>query len=171
MEKIIYGFYDSPLGQMVLGKTDKGLCWLGFMVKGYKGDGFDRMVRHFKHSALVHDDNAVQSLGHDILNAWREGREADLSLDLKGTDFQRRVWAALSGIRRGQVCSYGDIANDIGKPKAARAVGSAVGENPVSLIVPCHRILKTDGRIGNYGWGADLKREILHAEGLRNIPV
>ncbi|MGB0719441.1 MAG: methylated-DNA--[protein]-cysteine S-methyltransferase, partial [Bdellovibrionales bacterium] len=68
-------------------------------------------------------------------------------------------------IPKGRVCSYGDVANDIGRPKAARAVGSAVGENPVSLLVPCHRVVRGDGGLGNYGWGLDIKRDLLVQEG------
>jgi len=166
MEKIIYGFYQSPMGQMVLAKTDKGLCWLGFMVDGYKGDGLTRLKKHFSGVALEHDDDAVQNLGRDIMQAWEQGAEAAFPIDLVGTGFQKSVWLALLNIRRGAVVSYGDIANDIGKPSAARAVGSAVGENPVSLIVPCHRVVQKSGGIGNYGWGVDLKRSILSAEGV-----
>lgn len=169
MEKITYGFYASSLGEMVLGKTETGLCWLGFMVKGYKGDGLERMKAHFQGSVFDRDDDAVKVLGDKIIDAWRDGREKDIALDLHGTDFQKSVWNALLDVSRGVVCSYGDIAHEIGKPGAARAVGSAVGENPVSLIVPCHRILKSDGGVGNYGWGADLKREILRAEGIRDL--
>lgn len=149
---------------MVLGKTDKGLCWLGFMVEGYKGDGLGRMKAHFKGADFVHDDAGVQGLGDRIMRAWAQGRENDIVLDLRGTGFQKSVWQALLKIKKGQVCSYGDVANDIGKPAAARAVGSAVGENPVSLIVPCHRVVQASGALGNYGWGVDLKRRILEQE-------
>ena len=74
-------------------------------------------------------------------------------------------WQALLNIPKGKTCAYQDIANDIGKPKAVRAVGSAVGENPVSLIVPCHRVLQKSGGLGNYGWGVDIKRNLLGREG------
>lgn len=164
-EKITYGFYQSSVGEMVLAKTDKGLCWLGFMVKGYKGDGLERMKQHFKGADLKHDDTAVQSLGDEVMQRWEEGREAKLDLDLQGTEFQKDVWRALLSIKRGETCSYGDIANDVGKPKASRAVGSAVGSNPVSLIVPCHRVVQKTGALGNYGWGLPLKQRLLEEEG------
>lgn len=167
MEKITYGFYDSPWGKMILGQTSKGLCWLGFMVKGYKGDGQERMFAHFKRAVFVHDDATVQSLGYEIIQAWEQGKEKSLKLDLRGTDFQKKVWQALLKIKKGDVCAYGDIAQEIGAPKASRAVGSAVGENPVSLIVPCHRVLQKSGAIGNYGWGTEVKRNILAAENVR----
>lgn len=167
MEKITYGFYDSSFGKMVLGKTDKGLCWLGFMVKGYKGDGLERMKAHFKTARFVQNDSAIKDLAVSALAAWEKGQENLIVFDLRGTDFQKTVWSALLRIPKGQSCSYGDIANDIGKPMAARSVGTAIGENPVSLLVPCHRVLKSDGAIGNYGWGVQVKRDILRAEGMR----
>ncbi|MGH1456966.1 MAG: methylated-DNA--[protein]-cysteine S-methyltransferase [Alphaproteobacteria bacterium] len=166
MEKITYGFFDTPMGEMVIGSSDKGLCWLGFMVDGYKGDGFSRMKAHFKSAEFVRDDNEIADIGFVILNAWEKGEENLIPVDLRGTTFQKSVWQALLDIRRGEVKSYGDVANDLGMPKAARAVGSAVGENPVSLIVPCHRVLQKSGAIGNYGWGVDLKRQILCEEGI-----
>lgn len=95
-----------------------------------------------------------------------EDRLADIPLDLRGTDFQISVWQALLKIPKGQVVSYGDVANDIGSPNASRAVGTAVGENPVSLVVPCHRVVQASGKLGNYGWGVGLKEKILKAEGL-----
>ncbi len=168
MEQIVYGFFKSPLGEIILAKTDQGLCWLGFMVEGYKGDGLERMRRHFSDSELILDDSALRVLGEDILQAWRAGREEDIVLDLRGTDFQKQVWRRLLSIKRGSVRSYGDVANDIGRPKAARAVGSAVGNNPVSLIVPCHRVVQQSGALGNYGWGIELKRRILADEGYRS---
>ena len=166
MEKIIYGFYPSSIGEMVLGKTKKGLCWLGFMVAGYKGDGLERMRAHFKGAEFVHDDDELRDLGDRVMEAWAQGRENEIALDLHGSVFQKAVWKALLKIRKGQKLCYGDVANDIGRPAAARAVGSAVGENPVSLIVPCHRVVQKSGALGNYGWGADLKRKILRMEKL-----
>ena len=85
-------------------------------------------------------------------------------LDLTGTDFQKSVWRALLEIPFGERTSYGQMAAALGRPKASRAVGSAVGANPVSLLVPCHRVLPSSGQIGNYRWGADRKRALLDAE-------
>jgi AraC family transcriptional regulator of adaptative response/methylated-DNA-[protein]-cysteine methyltransferase len=114
---------------------------------------------------LVRDDAQTRPLVTQIIQAWDHDTLNDLKLDLRGTDFQKQVWEALLHIPRGQVISYGDVANDIGKPKASRAVGSAVGENPVSLIVPCHRVVQSSGGLGNYGWGVPLKKKILEQEG------
>lgn len=164
MEKITYGLHDTPLGEIVIAESNKGLCWLGFMVKGYKGDGFERMKEFFPESEFVRDDKKTKKTVNQVMEAWDHDTLDDIKLDLRGTEFQRSVWKALLQIPKGEVISYGDVANDIGKPKASRAVGSAVGENPVSLIVPCHRVVQSSGGLGNYGWGIDLKEKILQIE-------
>ena len=173
MEKITYGLHDTPLGQVVIAQSCKGLCWLGFMVSkkdgAYKGDGFARMQEHFPNSELIRDDEQTRDLMEEIMEAWDQDTLNDVELDLRGTDFQCSVWKALLNIPRGEVISYGDVANDIGKPKASRAVGSAVGENPVSLIVPCHRVVQASGGLGNYGWGVQLKEKILEQEGALKV--
>lgn len=166
MEEILFGVHDSPFGEMVIGKSKKGLCWLGFMTDGYKGDGLSRMRLFFPRAVLVHDEKATAPLAADVIQAWEEGREAEMELDLRGTTFQKAVWKKLLKIPKGKVLTYGAVANDIGNPKASRAVGSAVGENPVSLIVPCHRVVPASGGVGNYGWGPDLKEKLLEAEGV-----
>lgn len=169
-EVITYGIHDTPLGRIVIAQSGQGLCWLGFMMTkeegAYKGDGFTRMQAHFPNSKMQRDDLSTQSLMDEIMTAWDQDTLKSLVLDLRGTDFQRSVWKALLDIPRGQVISYGDVANDIGRPKASRAVGSAVGENPVSLIIPCHRVVQANGGLGNYGWGVPLKEKILKAEGV-----
>jgi len=164
IKKITYGFYHSPFGEMVLAKTEKGLCWLGFMIRGKKGNGYARMKKFFPGALLVHDDEAIAKLAMSVLTAWERGREASIKLDLQGTAFQISVWKSLLKIPKGKVCSYSDVANDIARPKAVRAVGGAVGANPVSLIVPCHRVVPRGGGVGNYGWGPKLKENILEAE-------
>lgn len=168
MQKIIYGIHDCDLGRVVIGQSDKGLCWLGFMVSkedgAYKGDGLSRMKQHLKQAEFVQDDNATAETLKNVLQVWKADRLRDIPLDLQGTDFQCAVWNVLLSIPKGQTVSYGDVANDIGKPKASRAVGTAVGDNPVSLIVPCHRVVQKSGKLGNYGWGLDLKRRLLEIE-------
>lgn len=167
MTKIPYGFYNSPVGEMIIAQSEAGLCWLGFMVEGRKGNGYRRMKEHFPDVSFVQDDASILSIGDRLIDLWRNGEEASVLLDLKGTEFQRAVWQALLDIPKGQVKSYGAVASDMGKPKAVRAVANAVGNNPVSLIVPCHRVLPKSGELGKYGWGADIKRSILRLEGLQ----
>ena len=125
------------------------------------------MVAHFSNMDFVRDDALIREIGDYLVQAWKRDDISDIPLDLRGSSFQKSVWQALLNIKKGDVVSYGEIANDVGKPKASRAVGSAVGENPVSLIVPCHRVVQKSGAIGNFGWGVELKRKILQAEGVR----
>ena len=164
---IRYGYYRSAVGEMIFGWTGQGLCWLGFMVEGMKGNGEARMRGFFPKADFIRDDAAAVDWARRIMACWEKGEAGDIPLDLHGTPFQMAVWHALLSIPRGKVCSYNDIANRIGRPGAARAVGGAVGANPVSLLVPCHRVLNADGRIGSYGWGAQVKAKLLEAEGYR----
>ena len=170
MQTITYGFYNSEFGQMVIGQSEKGMCWLGFMTDvgqgAYKGDGLSRMKEFYSGAEFIRDDKAVTQRAEEALQAWEAGEEANIVLDIDGagTAFQRDVWKALLEIPKGETKTYGEVANDLGKPKAARAVGSAVGENPISLVVPCHRVLPKGGGVGNYGWGKQIKEKLLEAE-------
>lgn len=168
MKEITYGFSDSPFGRMVVGLSDKGICWIGFMTTreqgAYKGDAYERMIAHFPKAQFIQNDEAIKHIAPVVLKAWEQDRLNDLELDLQGTEFQKSVWNSLLKIPKGDLVSYGDVANDIGKPKASRAVGTAVGDNPISLIVPCHRVVQKSGAMGNYGWGVPLKEKILKAE-------
>lgn len=166
-ERIVYGIHRTRMGEMILARSDKGLVWLGFMVPGYKGNGLERLKKHVPDAELVRDDVAIHALKQLVIDAWECDRMDTIALDLRGTEFQKRVWEALLEIPKGEVRSYGQLAEAIGRPMAARAVGTAVGENPVSLIVPCHRIVQSDGSIGNYGWGVEIKRNLLLEEEAR----
>ena len=108
----------------------------------------------------------ADNLARRVLRAWEDGRESSIEVDLRGTDFQVHVWNALREIGRGYVCAYSEIAEMINRPDAVRAVGTAVGDNPVSIIVPCHRVVQKDGKLGNYGWGVELKKKLLIKEGV-----
>lgn len=169
MQKITYGVHDTALGGVVIGLTEQGLCWLGFMTSvdegAYKGNGLTRFFSYFKGAELIEDQPTTFKKLSVILEAWKRDNLREVALDIKGTDFQKAVWNSLLNIPRGKVVSYGDVANNIGRPKAHRAVGTAVGENPVSLIIPCHRVVQKSGALGNYGWGIDLKKRLLEIEG------
>ncbi len=166
MEKIVYGFQDTEFGRMIIAQSDNGLCYLGFMVEGNKKDGLEELKNTFKNAELMRSDTVAKTLSEVALNAWRADVISGLTLDLRGTDFQKMVWNALIEIDKGTTKSYQDIAEDIGRPKSQRAVGTAVGQNPLSLIVPCHRVIQKDGAIGNYMWGKEVKRKILGEEGV-----
>jgi methylated-DNA-[protein]-cysteine S-methyltransferase len=151
--------FESPLGRMLLARTEHGLA----------GVWFDAQRDHpGKLSAPEAPDDALLSAAAAQLADYFEGRTTrfDLCLDLHGTPFQRSVWQALLGIATGRTCSYGEIARQVGSPQAVRAVGAAIGKNPVSVIVPCHRVLGTDGGLTGYAGGIDRKRALLTLEGV-----
>lgn len=163
-ETITYGIHSTVIGKVVLARSKRGLCWLGFMVEGYKGNGLERLLQFYPDAKFVQDDAMTAGLMGRVLSAWEYDRMDTIPLDLRGTDFQKAVWNALIAIPKGQTRTYGEIASKIGRPMASRAVGTAVGDNPVSLIVPCHRVIQQSGKIGNYGWGVEIKRNLLLEE-------
>lgn len=148
-------------GPMLLAVNDHGLCWLGMT------DDIRYLKRNFPQAVLLRDDKLVK-LGREISALW-SGRSRVLSVPLVliGTDFERAVWLRLLKIKKGTTVSYSDIARQIGSPRAVRAVGTAVGRNPLTLIVPCHRVL-AQARTGQlkFGWGPSAKRKLLAAEGV-----
>lgn len=161
---ITYGIFETDIGTIIIGETERGLCWLGWMTNGYKGNGLDRMTNHFPAATVIQDNKRMKPAMNAIMHAWQSDDLSTIKMDIHGTDFQKSVWNALLDIPKGQVCTYGDIACAIEKPKAARAVGSAAGENPVSLLIPCHRVVQSGGKLGNYGWGTDIKEMLLKLE-------
>jgi AraC family transcriptional regulator of adaptative response/methylated-DNA-[protein]-cysteine methyltransferase len=164
--QITYGFYPSPIGEMMIGKTSKGLCWLGFVMQESRAAPMERMKRYWPHATFHSEDAAIADEGEKIISIWRGQGSAQhrLKLDLYGTNFQIQVWQALLKIPGGETRTYQEIAQNVGKPRASRAIGNAVGANPVSLIIPCHRVIRATGIIDNYGWGSPRKKIILAME-------
>lgn len=161
--RIAYAVFDSPLGQVLVARTGKGVCAVKL------GEDANPLVRQlaqeFSQAELVCDEDALAATRR-ALDAFLAGAGtlASVPLDVRGTVFQRRVWEALRRIPHGETRSYGDIARAIGKPRAVRAVGSACGANPVALVVPCHRALRSDGTLGGYAWGLRRKAALLRLE-------
>lgn len=151
---------DSPLGSLLLARTARGLAGAWFMdQKDHPGElpGEDDL------------DDPLLEATTQRLNDYFAGRAVgfdDLPLDLQGTPFQRAVWGSLLRIPRGHTCAYGDIAREIATMTAVRAVGSAVGKNPVAIIVPCHRVIGAGGSLTGYAGGLHRKRELLIIEGV-----
>lgn len=163
---ITYGFAPSMIGEVMVAKTDRGVCYLGFLMDE-KRDAVLRKIRaHWPEANFIHDDAAVAPETHQIMAIWRGAGDArrKLKLDLYGTNFQLQVWKALLQIPGGETVTYMDIAGQIGRPKSSRAVGNAVGANPISLLIPCHRVIRASGIIDNYGWGSPRKKLILGYE-------
>ncbi len=149
--------YASPLGTLLLARTEAGLA----------GAWFENQKHHpAPIGAPERDDDALLQRAARELDAYFAGadRGFDVPLDLHGTPFQRAVWRELLALERGATCSYGDIARRLGAPSAGRAVGAAVGRNPVSIIVPCHRVVGSDGSLTGYAGGLHRKTALLQLE-------
>ena len=165
---IRYAYHPTPVGDVLIAETNKGLCWLGFVVDGDRDPALKRMFKTWRNAQFVEDSKSTVSTAEKILGIWNGQSQSELSLHLYGTNFQIQVWQALLKIPCGAVVSYKDVADHIGKPKASRAVGSAVGANPISLLIPCHRVIQQSGIIENYGWGTPRKKLILAMESGQN---
>lgn len=158
---IAYGFHPSPFGLALVMVTDYGLCGLGFSDGLGKDASFADMKRRWPNAQYTEDVTKTGPYADQIFapEKWRDGRP--LRVTLIGSDFEIRVWETLLKIPMGRAVTYGDIAHSIDKPKAARAVGAAVGRNPISFVVPCHRVIGKSGALTGYHWGLTRKRAIL----------
>jgi AraC family transcriptional regulator, regulatory protein of adaptative response / methylated-DNA-[protein]-cysteine methyltransferase len=162
-EVIRTAFADCPFGRLLVGATGTGVCFLGFSEPddALMGD----LRRRFPRASVVADDGALAATMEAVLAFIEEPRQAlALPLDLRGTAFQVRVWEALRRIPPGETRTYGELAQMIGAPKAVRAVARSCATNPVSLAVPCHRVVGSDGDLTGYRWGVPRKREMLARE-------
>lgn len=165
---VSYGYHATPLGEVMIGATPRGVCYLGFLVNQDRNVPFQKMEHHLPHAVFEANDNRTAQAAESIIKIWRGDGDAQnkLKLDLHGTNLQLQVWQALLKIPTGETVTYQSIAQQLGRPKAARAVGNAVGANPVSLLIPCHRVIRATGIIDNYGWGSARKKLILAMEGV-----
>jgi AraC family transcriptional regulator of adaptative response/methylated-DNA-[protein]-cysteine methyltransferase len=162
-EEIRTAFADSPFGRLLVGATARGVCFLGFGEPdaALLGD----LRRRFPRASVVADDGALADTLASVLDFLAAPRAAlDLPLDLRGTAFQKRVWDALGRIPPGETRSYAEVAAMIGAPRAARAVARSCATNPVSLAVPCHRVVGGDGSLTGYRWGVARKQALLARE-------
>ena len=158
---IRYGFHQSPFGTALVMTTDRGLAGLAF------GDGGDNeacladMTSRWPNAKFAEDTEATKSYARRIFEPGNWSSDQPLRIVLLGTDFQVRVWQCLLKIPMGRAVTYSDIARDIGQPTASRAVGAAVGSNPISFVVPCHRAIGKNGALTGYHWGLTRKRAML----------
>ena len=159
--EIHYSFSDSPFGELIIASTHKGICFVWFIDD--KASAIAELVTRFPSAQLElkstqeHQD-VMCFFNHDTTK-WPK-----INLDLQGTDFQLNVWKALLKIPFGTSTNYISIATEIEKPKASRAVGTAIGKNPIAFLIPCHRVVQTNGRLGGYMWGIERKAAILRWE-------
>lgn len=159
-----YGFHGSPFGQALVLATERGVAGLAFVNedagKG-RADALSDMCRRWPEAVYVEDPKFTAPLARRIFEPARWSSEQPVRLVLIGTDFEIRVWETLMKIPMGRAVSYSDIARHLGKPSASRAVGTAVGRNPISFVVPCHRVTRADGNLGGYHWGLTRKRALI----------
>lgn len=159
-----YQLEKHTLGCIFSGYADGLLCELHLLPDlTHQERAIQQMQRRWQSITLQAGEHP--SIGKHLDDALA-GKPIELHGLLRGTPFQCAVWLELAKIPRGQACSYGHIAQQVQKPKATRAVGSAVGANPIAVLIPCHRVLPASGKLGNYAWGVDIKRALLEAEGV-----
>jgi len=161
---LVWGMHDFAMGKMLVAMSAEGVCWIGLNC------GEKDLAKNWPGANLIEDAKITTKPARDIAAAWKKGwpqhaAEISVPLVLYGTAFQIKVWKELLKIKSGKTLTYGDIARKLGKPAAVRAVGSAVGKNTLSVIVPCHRVVNTSGSKVSYAWGPALKKALLKAEG------
>jgi AraC family transcriptional regulator of adaptative response/methylated-DNA-[protein]-cysteine methyltransferase len=159
-ETIRWTTFDSPIGEMLIAATSKGICRLTF------DDSEASLKRLFPNAEIVRDDGSLKQLADGALTAIEQpAAMSQLPIDVAGTAFQEAVWRELRKIPLGETRSYAQIAAAIGQPNAVRAVGTANGDNHVAVLIPCHRVIRSDGTLGGYAGGLERKKTLLEAEG------
>ena len=165
-----FGFHASPFGEALAIIAPRGLAGLGFVDEGGQAAALDDMRRRWPRASFVEDQAAAAPYVARAFDPaeWRADRP--LRVVMIGSDFEVRVWETLLRIPRGRAATYADVARSVGSPKAARAVGAAVGRNPISFVVPCHRVIGSGGALTGYHWGLTRKRALLGWEAGRTAP-
>jgi AraC family transcriptional regulator of adaptative response/methylated-DNA-[protein]-cysteine methyltransferase len=164
---IAYGYHATPFGECLLARTDRGICGLSFVQNSGRQPVFADLKSRWTNAKLVEDPQVTQPFVKRIFNPSRPKNSPPLHLLLNGTNFQIKVWEALIKIPMGAVVSYESVAAHIGTPRASRAVGNAVGSNPVSFVIPCHRVIRKTAEFGNYGGGVARKMAMLGWEAVQ----
>lgn len=159
---INYNFSNTPFGPVIIATTTKGVCYMAFFEDG--ADAYSELKRNFPNARFFQQKDALQQ---DALKIFRDDFSG-ITLHLKGTPFQIKVWEALLKIPSGGLSTYSTIAAVVENSKASRAVGSAVGDNPVAYIIPCHRVIRSTGIIGQYHWGSARKAAMIGWEAAKN---
>lgn len=169
---IEYDLAETLFGKVFIASTSKGICAMSFVEN--KDQGLQNLKEKFSNAQFLENKNERQNNALDFFHAIKRGQEKDqkqhlaqIKLHLKGTDFQLKVWECLLKIPQGQLSSYGEIAEYIGNPKASRAVGTAIGHNPVAFLIPCHRVIQATGALGDYHWGKTRKSAMIGWEGVQ----
>jgi AraC family transcriptional regulator of adaptative response/methylated-DNA-[protein]-cysteine methyltransferase len=163
-ETIHYTVAPSSLGQVLVAQSSKGICAIS--ISDDAEELCDDLQRRFPNAALERDDAELRGAAAKVVRfVERPTTALDIKMDIRGTEFQKRVWQALLEIPSGKTVSYTDIAQRVKDPTAVRAVAGACAANALAVAIPCHRVVKRDGRISGYRWGVQVKRRLLEAEG------
>jgi AraC family transcriptional regulator, regulatory protein of adaptative response / methylated-DNA-[protein]-cysteine methyltransferase len=158
------GEHEGPFGRTLLAVTERGVCGLSFHTTDC-GEGYERLRKHWPRANFCDDPERTAPLFERIFSS--DAKRPRLDLFVSGTNFQIKVWEALLQIEPGWLSSYGDVARAIGKPRAVRAVGTAVGANPIAWLIPCHRVIREMGAFGKYRWGPERKLAMIGWEAAR----
>lgn len=161
---IRYSFAFSPFGKLIVASTEKGVCHIAFI--GNETAAIEELRTRFPNAFLEERQDELQRQALLFFES-ETGHLPSVKLHLKGTSFQIKVWESLLKIPFGKMATYGTIASQIGSPGASRAVGTAIGSNPVAFLIPCHRVIQASGALGGYMWGGTRKAAILGWEGVR----
>lgn len=160
--RIEYGMHETQFGTCLIGVTDRGICWLSFLSTDEDPKfELEKMKEHWNNSIFHENKNLTASFIDKIFHTAPDTGEEKLHLFVKGTNFQVKVWEALLKLPMGSVLTYQDIATSIQNPKAMQAVGSAVGSNHIAYLIPCHRVIRKDGILGEYRWNSVRKKSII----------
>ena len=162
---IHYQFEDTLFGEVLIASTQKGICALTFVDD--QADALNKLISQFPQAVFIEQSDVFQHSALAILQ-HHPNQLAQIKLHLKGTDFQLKVWQSLLKIPMGQLSTYGQLAKAIDHAKAARAVGTAIGSNPVAFLIPCHRVIQATGALGGYEWGSVRKTAMIGWEGVHS---
>lgn len=165
---IRYGFHPTPYGECLLAMTERGVCHLSFVRRADRKEALEALIKAFSAAEFLQDESTTAASVERIFAKSSGEAPSQLKLHLHGTNFQIKVWEALLRIPSGSAVSYGDIAEAIGNPSVARAVGNAVAKNPVAVLIPCHRVLRKVGGFGNYRYGSARKKALIAWEMAHN---
>ncbi len=155
---IYYSYYNSFLGQLLIASTHKGVCYTAFLDNNYSG--IKELLLLFPKATFVQKTDTFQeSIFNYFLN--KQHHSNPIQLHVKGTEFQIKVWKALLNISMGNLTTYGSIAKELKQPTASRAVGTAIGKNPIAVVIPCHRVVQANGNLGGYMWGTVRKAALI----------
>jgi AraC family transcriptional regulator of adaptative response/methylated-DNA-[protein]-cysteine methyltransferase len=161
---IEYGFQPTPFGECLLARTERGICALQFLSPESKSAALRDLRDEWPAAKFVENGSATSEICRLIFGGVAKDATRPFHLHLRGTNFQLQVWQALLAIPPGRLTNYGELAARIGAPKASRAVGSAIGRNPIAYLIPCHRVIRALGVIGDYRWGHERKQAMIARE-------